>query len=266
MMLDLGSKKIDWTNFNVLTLDSKQSVFFTNDEFGIGKTEISAEEYFIWARQVIDKRENITTREIVEVISNIKRFIDCKCETFLRRYGFVKNIEIKNYPYLSKLIKRESISAISLTSYLLNLNLIIIDEIRKLRNKIEHDYTRPAVNDAERAVAVGELFLLAFNHKLSNMRYYCEISSKKNDDEFNIILYRSGDDPFNSDSCIEVNGIELTANNLEYAIFLKMLINGCFSEMPSIFNISIPPKHIKFKEYFDEDIMSIDNDSSKGLF
>lgn len=265
-MLDLGMKKIDWTNFNVLTLDSKQSVFFNCEDFGIGKTEIAAEEYFTWAKQVIDKGENITTREIVEIISNIKRFIDCKCQNFIRKYGFINNIDDKNYPYFNKLIKKESISVISLTSYLLNLNLIIIDEVRKLRNKIEHDYTRPTFNDAERAVAVGELFLLAFNNKLSNIRYYCEISSKKYVDKFNIVLYRKGEDPFNSNSCIEINGIEVNSSEMEYSIILKVLINGCFSEIPAIFNNSTPSEYIKFKEYFDEDFMNIDNDSSKGLF
>ena len=259
-MLDLGMKKIDWTNFNVLTLESKQSVFFECENFGIGKTEITAEEYFVWAKQVIDKGENITTREIVEIISNIKRFIDCKCETFIKKYGFINNIDTKNYPYLNKLIKKESISVISLTSYLLNLNLIIIDEIRKLRNKIEHDYTRPTFNDAERAVAVGELFLLAFNNKLSNIRYYCDISSNKYDDEFNIVLYRDGEDQFNSNSCIEINGVKLNSSNMEYAMILKILINGSFEDIPTIFKSDIPSKYINFKEYFDEDTMSIEND------
>ncbi|MEG2458116.1 MAG: hypothetical protein RSB41_04430 [Bacilli bacterium] len=255
-MINLNNIKIDWTNFYVLTLESKQEVFFNNRDFGIGHTELTAEDYFSWAKEGIDQNKEISVKEIIEIISNVKRAIDCKCESFLKTYGFIEDINSVNYPWFKELIKGEPISFLSLISYLMDLNLIIIEEIRKLRNKTEHDYSIPTIEDAKRAVAVGELFLLAFNQKVNNIRYYCQISSEKYDDEFYICLYRDGDeDPFNSDSLIEINDTIFNSSKKEYAMLLKLLVNGDFNNLPFLFNKEIPSKSIRYKEYFDEDAM-----------
>ena len=80
------------------------------------------------------------------------------------------------------------------------------------------------------------------------------------------MLYRGGEDQFNSNSCIEINGVKLNSSNMEYAMILKILINGSFEDIATIFKSDIPSKYINFKEYFDEDTMEIDNDVNNELF
>ncbi|XZK31214.1 hypothetical protein ACSXCN_06755 [Clostridium perfringens] len=257
--MELNNIKVDWTDFKVLTLEDKRDVFFKSEKFGIGHTEILAEEYFDWAKQCISNKKDLTTRECVEIITNIKRCVDCKCETFLKNYGFLKEINLKNYSYLNKLGLKGGITIISLTSYLLDLNLIIVEEIRKLRNETEHDYTRPSFKDAERAVAIGELFLLAVEHKINCIRYYCELHSKKNEEAVRINLYKDGEDRFFSNSYIAINNnINLESSSIEYAKILKILINGNFIDIVELFNRNVPINQIKYKEYFDENAMELD--------
>lgn len=49
-------------------------------------------------------------------------------------------------------------------------------------------------------------------------------------------------------------------------MILKILINGSFEDIATIFKSDIPSKYINFKEYFDEDTMEIDNDVNNELF
>lgn len=255
MCIDLGSVKIDWTNFKVVTSYSKNSLDFPFNDPNIKLTEIDADEYFEWAKRDWDKYgDKMEVKTRVEVISNVKRAIDCKCETVLRIFGYLKDISAKNYPNIEKYIKLGSSPIISLISQLVNLNTIIVEEIRSLRNKTEHDYSRPSIDDVKRAISVGELFLLAINSRLNEIRYYSDITSSKYGDMFCIQIYKKDcKENYLAETYISINDNELSTNDLYYFELLRILITGSFYELPTLINPKINRKHIVFKEYFEDE-------------
>lgn len=102
--------------------------------------------------------------------------IDCKCKNILNKFGYVKELNEKNYPDIKEYFKGESAPIITLISNLTDLNLIIVDEVRELRNILEHEFKIPKIEEVKRAVSVAELFILAINYKIINTLYYIEIS------------------------------------------------------------------------------------------
>lgn len=250
MSIDLKSLKINWNKFYVLKEYNKNSVFFLNGNLSESTSKINAEDYFIWAISDWKKyREGMNIKTRVEVISNIKRFIDCYCENFLRQCGFIKEINIKNYPYISNHIVGNNPSIIELFAYLTSLNMIIISEIRKLRNSIEHDYINPSIDDVKRAISVAELFILATKFKINNIIFFCTISSKKYDDKFNIGLFKES----SIESYILINNIKIKSNEKYYCELLRMLINNKFIELPNICGCKVPTRNISYEIYDCED-------------
>lgn len=250
--------KIDWTNFKILHSYDKHQVFFESEY--MEHDTITAEEYFKWAKSsmgVIEEDFDIKTG--IEIIANSKRAIDCKCESILHKFGYVKDINEKNYPQIKEYFKGESAPIITLISNLTDLNLIIVDEVRKLRNILEHEFKCPTIEQVRRAVSTAELFLLAINYKISNTSYYIEISSNKSDDIVRINLTKSDEeDLFKAQSVIYVNDTEFNPSTNEYYRLLNILITGNYKKLPALFNCNCSLKHIKYKEYYDEDDMYFD--------
>lgn len=251
MDINLEKPKIDWTNFQVLNEYNKSSYLFSLDESLVKKDTLNSTDYFNWAKEDLHNNNNkIPVKTRVEIISNIKRAIDCKCEYILKELGFLQEINKKNYLDAFKNIEGDTSPSMSLISYLTDLNIVVVEEIRKLRNKTEHDYCIPSIEDVRRSVCVGELFLLAIKSKLENIRFFSTISCEKNEEKLQIGLYKD-----NKSSCIKINNIKLYPQDKYYCELLRILITGNFNELPKLYGCATPVKYIRFKEYYDSDDM-----------
>lgn len=260
-MSKLLDTKIDWTNFRVLNEYAKHTSYLIDLRFSEKKTNIVAEDYFLWAKDDLIRSGNeIDTKTRISIVSNIKRFIDCKCETVLKNLGYEKEISLKNYPNLKEYFLGNSSPVIMLLSNIVDLNMIVVEEIRKLRNSIEHDYTIPSIEDVKRAVSVAELFLLALDSKISSLSLYVIISSPNKDDKIHILLSVEDDDTTGfSKVKISVNDKKYYPEDIKYFELLQMLISHRFLNLPNILGYNIPLKHIKYKEYWDEETMSFED-------
>lgn len=267
-MSKLVDTKIDWTNFRVLNEYAKHTSYLIDLRFSENKTNIVPEQYFLWAKDDLLKNENnIDLKTRVSMVSNVKRCIDCKCETILKSLGYEKEINVKNYPKLKEYFSGDSSPIITLLSKILDLNMIVVEEIRKLRNNIEHDYEVPSVEDAKRAVSVAELFLLALNSKIGNLSCYIIVSSPNKEDEINIVLAPEGDDvaDFNKIK-IRINDKSYYPEDVEYFKLLQVLISHQFSKLPNILGYDIPLQYVKYKEYWDKEIMSLEDSCEEDIF
>lgn len=262
-MSDIKGLKIDWTNFSVLHEYSKSEMFFFKDVSLSDKSNsVMAEQYFVWANNdLLKNTDNLDAKTRIGIVANVKRAIDCKCETILKQFGYVKDINRINFPEIKEYFEHDGAPMISLVSYLTNLNMIIVEEIRKLRHGIEHEYSIPSVEAVKRAVSVAELFLIAINSKIKDMSYSITISSKKYDDEIQIYLTKeSGRDLFLREPILMVNDKKFKATDKEYCELLHMLITGCFDGLPKLFNCNCEKQYIKYSQYFDEEEMFLEED------
>lgn len=267
-MLSLENCKVNWTDFFVVKKEFREErenvfpkpknklshnydLYFFNRQL-IEDEYIKPDEYYNWAKESWDKYGNeMDLRHRVETISNIKRFIDCKCELFLRELGYNNEINEKNYKFIKNYIFSDQAPQISLCSYLLNLNMIIVSEIRSLRNKVEHNYLKPTINDVIRAISVADLFNLAFKDKINNIIYLCEIRSINKKDIIEIFLNKEyGNDTIElslSEPVININNLQIKSSDQYYCELLHMLISHDFKELPKILGAKTPDEYINFK-------------------
>ena len=154
--------KIDFTDC-LIQLDCADEV---NWDF-----DITPEDFLRYSK--IDFREK-NDRSIVNSITNAKRAIDCQIDKIFKSFGF----EYDNFPtYLNEFcdfflknnknkdlsIKLKIIKAFGLAPTKL------VSDVRKLRNKLEHNYKLPTIEEVEDAIEIAELFLLATENKLKNI-------------------------------------------------------------------------------------------------
>lgn len=254
----MNNKKIDWTDFRVLHTYSKNQVFFGDDYKKHNR--ISSKEFLEWAKIELENcNKDIETRMLFNIITNVKRAIDSKCESILYMFGYKENINAKNYPEIKEYLNGEGAVIINLISNLTGLNVIIVDEVRRLRNTIEHDYISPSLEDAKRAVSVAELFTMAIDSIINNISYSIEISSRKFEDSITIQLFKSID---NNDefTFIYVDDEKFNPKQKEYFELLNILITGYYSKCPKLFGYDCDIRHIKYKEYYNEDDIFFEED------
>ncbi|MBI6020013.1 hypothetical protein H8J79_04085 [Clostridium perfringens] len=266
-MLELKNYKINWTDFFVLKRKyevERENIFpkpqnklsysydflFFNREI-MERAYIKPDEYYKWAKDYWNKYgEKMNLRQRIETISHIKRFIDCKCDLFLRELGYNQEINIKNYKFIKKHILSDQAPQISLCSYLLDLNMIIVSEIRSLRNKVEHDYLKPTINDVIRAISVADLFKLAFKDKINNIIYLCEVMSIDKNSSIEIFLHKEDGNDIGelslSNPVITINNLNLRSEDEYYCEVLRMLISYDFKELPQILGVKMPKEYINF--------------------
>lgn len=251
----LENVKIDWTEFRVVHRYDKHCVFF--DTKNITKDIISAEKYLSWAKAGLEN-DDIDEESRVNIISHVKRAIDCKCEEILKKFGYKEEINEKNYPKLKEYFKGESAPIINFISKLMDLNIIIIDEVRKLRNITEHDYLIPDIEDVKRAVSVAELFIIAIDSKVRDVSYYIEIESRKYEgNQIRIHLVKGN---FESSPVIYVNSNKIGCNEKEYFKLLNILITGSYKKLPELFKCNSPLKYINYKEYIEDEFIFFEED------
>lgn len=101
------------------------------------KYEVTAREYLVFAEEELIKN---TQSSLINCVSNLKRAMDCQLDTFLFCFNLNKVFDSRNLKFDKKL---EFLNAAGIFGprSLVRLNTI--------RNKVEHEYQIPKINDIE---------------------------------------------------------------------------------------------------------------------
>jgi len=103
-------------------------------------------EYLEFARQDLETGED--TRNTINAVRNAKRALHLQVETICDGYGY--KAKSKDFP--PKLIFLREIGVVAPK---------VIERLNKIRNRIEHDYYCPTLEEANDFIDVVELFLYA---------------------------------------------------------------------------------------------------------
>ncbi len=141
--------------------------------------ELTPEDYLNFTKQYLKQRDE---RGLINALSNAKRAIDCLIENILKNF----DINIKNLPkvaldFCDDVLKNESklINPLSLRLFCaLGLSpRILVSEVRNLRNKVEHEFNNPKIEDVLRAYEVAELLI---NNLKAKELFSCSIDISDN--------------------------------------------------------------------------------------
>lgn len=245
--------KVDWSNFYILHNCSTDSIAF--DDVDDGFTEIKPHEYLKNAKKIFNSHAELDNVDKINIISNVKRFIDCRCENILKLFGYNEKITDRNYPELKDFFKGEGNNNINFIGYLSDLNMILIEEVRKLRNIIEHDYKLVKDEDVKRAIAVAELFAVFVDSKFHYTRLdFIEIYSY-HEVQMEIHFVKDVD---KNEAFLYLGDKKYSNKDKEFAQILRIVINGNYHELPNVFGQDINRQFINFKEHYDEDMLNFD--------
>ncbi len=267
-MNDIYKKvKIDWTRFFIETDDCQND---SPIEF-----EVMPEDYLDFAKNNIRKSD---LQNCIDGISNAKRAIECQIDLLISTLGFdYKKFDSRNnYPHVKDFIKKyyKEQQYDGLTDRLKLLNILglaptlLISNIRKLRNLIEHEYKKISYEDVKVAVEVADLFINASNRKLCFSPTSLSIgNNKKNKGKIGFEYYYI-DVPFleiifriyhSTDTvrlrCITTEGEEKNFNSFYelkpddkfYIDFIYCLLSNEYTILPQIFDCNIGVEYINYE-------------------
>jgi len=103
-------------------------------------------EYLEFARKDLETGED--TRNTINAVGNAKRALHLQVETICNGYGY----KAKNKDFPPKLTFLRDIGIVAPK---------VLEKLNKIRNRIEHDYYCPTVDEANDFIDVVELFLYA---------------------------------------------------------------------------------------------------------
>ena len=109
-------------------------------------TEIHPFKYLQFAREDLDDGDNM--RHLINAISNAKRALHLQVETIANGFGMKVLRKRSNFPKKLAFLKDLGIVTPS-----------IIYKINQIRNKVEHDYATPSLEETKDFVDIVELFL-----------------------------------------------------------------------------------------------------------
>lgn len=125
-------------------------------------------------------------RGAINSLANAKRAIDCQVDRVFKALGY----EFNCFPsYLKEFCRYfcESKDVVRLPEKLKVINAFgmapagLVSSVRALRNKVEHYYNVPSIDDVKMAIEVAELFIAATERKLIDFWGF-EITDKKHKD------------------------------------------------------------------------------------
>lgn len=128
--------------------------------------EITPNEYLKFAKQDLKDNNN---RALVNALSNAKRSIDCLIESTLKGLSIdIKNDTLIN-DFCNKILSKENKSieprTLKLFTALSLAPSVLITDVRKIRNDIEHEYKLPKKEDVIKAIEVAELLIHSVESK-----------------------------------------------------------------------------------------------------
>ncbi|HEY5583449.1 MAG TPA: hypothetical protein VIK78_03045 [Ruminiclostridium sp.] len=258
--------KINWTEFYV-QIDGCQ-----NDspiEFNI-----MPKDYLMFAKNNI--KEKVTqTQNCIDAMSNTKRAIECQIDLLINTLGYdYKTFDKRNmYPVTKAFIKSnfQEEQCDGLTDRLKLLNILglaptlILSNIRKLRNQMEHEYIELSYQDVKGSIEVAELFINSSNGKLYNLPTLIDVGNTLIDKDENSYSYYNIQFPFlrlefdtqNSTDTVKIFikdnddshiGLILKPNDKFYIEVIYCLLSSDYSKLPFIFECDVKQEFIKFEE------------------
>jgi hypothetical protein len=125
----------------------------TGFEGDVKFSEINADDFLEFAKE---DSKGMDLRSYVNVLSNVKRAIECRIDTILYVYCLHEKSEKEEWDFPKKIeiIKQLGIVAPS-----------ILKRINKKRNELEHQYVKPTKEEVDDGLDVAELFL-AYTRRL----------------------------------------------------------------------------------------------------
>jgi hypothetical protein len=168
-------------SLNNLKLDLTKLVIIPSGGTGGFEFEfdINSKDFLKYAKEDLHSGND---RGIINGITNAKRAIDCQIDEIMCRLGldyqnmpisletFVSYIEFKeDIPYKLKVVQ--------------GINLapgLIISKFRNLRNKLEHLYQIPTIDEVKEAIDIAELFIRSMEGHYKSETNEFEITDKNN--------------------------------------------------------------------------------------
>ena len=143
------------------------------------KFDLTPKDFLRFAKQDLKQEDD---RGIINSLTNSKRAIDCLTDETLEKCGIKCNdfsSDIKNFIDQFDLdddipIKLKIIHALNLAPS------ILISKTRALRNKLEHYYQKPSINEAKEALDIADLFIRSVEGKFSSLTNYFGLTDEKN--------------------------------------------------------------------------------------
>ena len=136
--------------------------------------ELYAYDYLEFAEKRINTVDSETdTDELINCVAHLKRAVDCKLDTFFYSCNLYKTVTKKNLKFETKLEFLKGIGVFSSRS---------LARLNTLRNKMEHQYEIPKIDDIELyfdlvsafvTVLQGLIYVLTFNREV-NFNVYVE--------------------------------------------------------------------------------------------
>ncbi len=154
-------------------------------------TELPPEEYLKFAREDI---LSDSSRGLINSVTNAKRAIDCQIDNFIYLLGYLnKDFNLIHTELIKKLASHclhKEIKKLNKLDFLLALDIAptnLIAEMRRLRNKAEHQYTIPLKKEAQNIIDLA-YFLI---RTIKTIQFYdgFQISIEKNNEVFNKRIY-----------------------------------------------------------------------------
>jgi len=178
-------------------------------------------------------------RGITNSITNSKRAIDCQTDRILRVLGI--NSGFKSFLnefcdcFCDSNENGDKNSKLRIVNALGMAPALIVSEVRTLRNKLEHEYDVPSIEDCKRALDVAELFVNATEFKITNFwNFYIfnDYNEKTGDSEGNNIACRYSENAsivvsvWPSGDKSENVCIEIFPTHVEYLPMIRMFMHS----------------------------------------
>jgi hypothetical protein len=155
------------------------------------KFDLTPKNFLRFAKQDLKEEDD---RGIINSLTNSKRAIDCQTDEAFEKCGIKSNDfdpDIKKFVEHFDLdedvpIKLKIIHSLNLAPS------ILISKTRTLRNKLEHFYQKPNVNEAKEALDVADLFIRSVEGKFNMLITDFYLTDEKNYDGNNHWDFKSG--------------------------------------------------------------------------
>lgn len=173
-----------------------------------------------------DFAEN-SERGTMNALTNLKRAIDCQIDLALKAIGInLSKNKIKEYMLaLGSKEKLEASDKVRLIQALGIAPPYVISKLRKIRNKLEHDYEMPDPEDIRDGIEIGEMFIGTVQNKLSSFVYEFIMGEKdsiqKSDSTFNTCIHLTHWQEPNSESHFQLRFFSSGKNILNHKITCK---------------------------------------------
>lgn len=265
--------KIDWTNFTVIEWDIL-------GDFDC-PFEITPLEFLNYAKEDLKLKSN---KGLIDAMSNAKRSIECQIDIIIIMLGYdYKKFDnskayLETKQFIKKFFNQNNVEGLTDRIKLLQILDItptfLISKIRNLRNKVEHEYIIPSLQDVKEAIEIADLFIHSSLRKTSLITREITFGNNYKEEDIN-----KGDFGYLVDAyiCFEIewyqegnNSVKLTfvrgeqksypyssnnennssyyidSENLVYPYILKSIYTQDYTLLAFILGREIEEKYIKY--------------------